>query len=247
MIALFSDFGFADMYVGQMHAVLAQRVPRVPVIDLFHNAPRNNIPASAHLLGALAGSLPGDTIVIAVVDPGVGGERDPVMIKNGDRWLIGPGNGLLDVAGSGETNQWFRIDWRPDQLSQTFHGRDLFAPVAAMLAEGHLPVASKIERAAELSNDVIGLSEIIYIDHYGNAVTGLHSEEYSEDTVFRLRNRKITYASCYEQAPADELFWYRNSIGLIEFAVALDSASERYKLDIGNRFSVANDPSDDQG
>ena len=228
------------MYVGQMHAALAHRVPRVPVIDLLHSAPRNKIVASAHLLGALVNFLPADTILIAVVDPGVGGERDPVMVKNGDRWLVGPGNGLLDIAGAAESNYWFRIDWRPDKLSTTFHGRDLFAPVAAMLAEGHLPVATRIESPVGASVVADGLSEIIYIDHYGNAITGLPADEISAKTVFRLRNRRIAYASCYEQAPADKLFWYPNSIGLVEFAVALGGADERFKLAIGNRFSVAN-------
>jgi S-adenosylmethionine hydrolase len=239
MIALFTDFGPGDMYVGQMHAVLAQRVPRVPVIDLMHNAPRNNTLASAHLLAALSDFLPGDTVLIAVVDPGVGGERDPLMIKNGDRWLLGPDNGLLDVAGGGESNEWFRIDWRPEKLSQTFHGRDLFAPVAAMLAEGHLPVASRIENPGKSPNDTGDLFEIIYIDHYGNAITGLYASEYSDDTVFKLGNRSIAYAPHYENAPRDKLFWYRNSIGLVEFAVALDSAGERCKLAVGNKFSEA--------
>jgi S-adenosylmethionine hydrolase len=238
MIALFTDYGMGNMYVGQMHAVLAQRVPRVPVIDLLHDAPRYNVSASAHLLAALVDHLPGDTVVVAVVDPGVGGDRDPVMVKHGNRWLVGPDNGLLDIAGAGESNVWFRIDWRPEDLSTTFHGRDLFAPVAAMLAEGHLPVATGMERRNVSKGDARSLSEIIYVDHFGNALTGLRAADIAEGTVFRYRNRQISYASCFDEAPADKLFWYRNSIGMVEIAVARDSAADRFRLSIGDRISV---------
>jgi S-adenosylmethionine hydrolase len=238
VIALFTDYGVGNMYVGQMHAVLAQRVPRVPVIDLLHDAPRYNVGASAHLLAALVDYLPGDTVVVAVVDPGVGGDRDPVMVKHGNRWLVGPDNGLLDISGAGELNEWFRIDWRPEDLSMTFHGRDLFAPVAAMLAEGHLPVATGMERPTPAEGATRSLSEIIYVDHYGNAFTGLQAADIAEGSLIRHGNRQIGYASCFDEAPADKMFWYRNSIGMVEIAVARDSAADRFQLSIGDRISV---------
>jgi S-adenosylmethionine hydrolase len=107
-----------------------------------------------------------------------------------------------------------------------------------MLAEGHLPVATGMERPNASESEARGLSEIIYIDHYGNALTGLRAADVAEGTVFRHRNRHIGYASCFDEAPVDKLFWYRNSIGMVEIAVARDSAADRFRLSIGDGISV---------
>src|SRR5215510_10038563 len=97
MIFLFTDFGSADIYVGQVKAVLAERAPRVPVIDLLHDAPPFNIRAGAHLLAALSTRIPRGSVTMAVVDPGVGGRREAVAVLADGRWFVGPDNGLLSV------------------------------------------------------------------------------------------------------------------------------------------------------
>src|SRR5512140_3370099 len=96
-IFLFTDFGAADIYVGQVKAVLQQRASTVPVIDLLHDAPAFNVQASAHLLAALSLQLPPGSVALAVVDPGVGGVRDAVALLADGNWFIGPDNGLLSV------------------------------------------------------------------------------------------------------------------------------------------------------
>ena len=98
MIALFTDFGLHGPYTGQMKAVLHQMAPGVPVIDLFADAPAGNPKAAAYLLAAYAAWFPTGTIFLCVVDPGVGGERPPLIIEADERWYVGPGNGLFELV-----------------------------------------------------------------------------------------------------------------------------------------------------
>ena len=141
MIFLFTDFGADDVYVGQVHARLRRELAHanVLVIDLLHAAPVFDVPASAHLLAALSSQIGAGDVCMAVVDPGVGGARDAVAVRADRRWYVGPDNGMLSVvAARAHAAEVFRIVWRPEVLSVSFHGRDLFAPVAAQLANGDL-------------------------------------------------------------------------------------------------------------
>ncbi len=138
MIVLFTDFGWQGPYVGQMKAVLAKQAPREPLIDLMHDVPTFNPRAAAYLLASLIDPFPPDTVFLTVVDPGVGSQlRSPCVMKAAGRWYVGPDNGLFNViAKQAASYMAWEIDWRPDTLSDSFHGRDLFAPVAAQLARG---------------------------------------------------------------------------------------------------------------
>ncbi|HBC09138.1 MAG TPA: hypothetical protein DC046_16375 [Rhodospirillaceae bacterium] len=141
MLVLFSDFGFQGPYVGQMKAVLHAGAPGVPVVDLMHDAPPFDPQSSAYLLAALAGGLAPGAVVLAIVDPGVGTDRRALVVEADGRWFIGPDNGLfaLTVRRASKARAW-EITWRPEKLSVSFHGRDLFAPVAAEIAAaGHAP------------------------------------------------------------------------------------------------------------
>jgi hypothetical protein len=134
---LITYFGVADPYMGQMRAVLARAAPGVPVIDLFSNAPAFNAKASAYLLAAYCTEFTPGTVFLCVVDPGVGGPRAAIALEADGRWYVAPDNGLLSVAARrAAVARWWRITWRPANLSASFHGRDLFAPVAARLALG---------------------------------------------------------------------------------------------------------------
>lgn len=239
-IFLFTDFGAADIYVGQIKAVLQQRASNVPVVDLLHNAPAFNVQASAHLLAALLGQLPPGSVTLAVVDPGVGGARDAVALLADGNWFIGPDNGLLSVlAERARTCVYWRITWRPERLSASFHGRDLFAPVAAAIARGEFP-AGRAESVPRLSVDFGGddLGEIIYIDHYGNAFTGLRAQDLPQDTRIVTDGRCLKHASVFSDVPAGEVFWYENSLGLVEIAGNTCSAAESLGLEIGQFVAV---------
>src|ERR1700722_7604474 len=158
-----------------MKAVLRRDAPQAEIIDLFADAPAGNPRAAAYLLAAYAAWFPPATIFLCVVDPGVGGARAPVAVHADRRWYVGPENGLFElVLRRAKSAQCFEIVWRPSSLSASFHGRDLFAPVAAMLARGERPPLKA--RPAQLFPDwPDDLAEIVYIDHYGNALTGMRA------------------------------------------------------------------------
>jgi S-adenosylmethionine hydrolase len=229
MIFLFTDFGAAGLYVGQVRAVLQQHAPKETVIDLLHDAPAFNVKAGAHLLAALATRLPKDAVTLAVVDPGVGGARQPVAVATDGRWFVGPDNGLMSVmAARAKKCEVFAIGWRPESLSASFHGRDLFAPVAAMLARGDRKRAKLKKAALTVAFGADDLGEVIYVDHFGNLVTGLRADNVPRDRGLTINRRAIRYARVFSEVKAGELFWYENSLGLVE--VAANSASAQQLL-----------------
>jgi len=230
VIFLFTDFGTADIYVGQVKIALHQRAPKVPVVDLLHDAPEFNVKAGAHLLAALAGRIPEGSVTLAVVDPGVGGLRDPVAVVADGRWYVGPDNGLISVVAARAAKvEVFSIGWRPDDLSVSFHGRDLFAPVAGMIASGGRK-AAKLKKKAQLAVKfgAEDLTEVIYVDHYGNLVTGLRAGAVPRERALVVNGRQIPYARVFSRVVAGEVFWYENSLGLVE--IAANSASAQQKL-----------------
>ena len=264
MIALFTDFGLADPYVGQMHAVLARVAPGVPVIDLFHAVPAFNIRAGAYLLPAYAREFPPGTVFIAVVDPGVGGTRRPIMLKADGCWYVGPDNGLFELVRRRATGyECHEIRWRPSQLSASFHGRDLFAPVAARLALGEIPDSMPVSRfperrspesllsrgemlqaaAAELTAPADGpwpddLAEIVYIDHYGNGITGLRAATLPVERSIGIGGEVLRYARVFSDVPPGAAFWYENANGLVEIAVNGGNAAAQLGLKPGDPLTL---------
>ncbi len=241
-IFLFTDFGAADIYAGQVKAVLQRDAPRVAVIDLLHDAPAFNVRAGAHLLAAISLQLPSGSVTLAVVDPGVGGVRDAVALAADNHWTLGPDNGLLSVlAARARASTCWRITWRPEQLSASFAGRDLFAPVAAAIACGEFP-AGKAEPGARLSVDFGGndLGEIIYIDHYGNAFSGLRAQDVPRGARIAVAGRTLGHARVFSAVSAGEMFWYENSLGLVEIAGNACSAAAKLGLRIGQPVAVEN-------
>ncbi len=237
MIALFTDFGVADPYVGQMHAAIARIAPQVRVIDLFHAVPNFDIRAGAYLLAAYAEPFPEGTVFVAVVDPGVGGTRAPVMVLADGRWYVGPDNGLLHIVARRARRLACReILWRPPQLSPSFHGRDLFAPAAAMLATGRLPPSRPIELAPTPAGQwPDDLEQVLYIDHYGNAVTGMQAGSLRHDQRIRVGNHILTYARVFAEVERGQAFWYENANGLIEIAANGMNVAERLGIRLGDR------------
>ncbi|WP_136619153.1 MULTISPECIES: SAM hydrolase/SAM-dependent halogenase family protein [Mesorhizobium] len=221
MIVLFTDFGLHGPYTGQMKAMLHQMAPGIPAIDLFSDAPVGNPKASAYLLVAYAEWFPAGTVFHCVVDPGVGGMRPSVIVEADGRWYVGPGNGLFELIQrrAAKTLSW-DIDWRPERLSASFHGRDLFAPVAAMLARGEPPPGRpRLDEADRRRDWPEDLAEIVYIDHFGNAMTGLRAAKLPAGARLAAADRLLEAATTFSDRPPGTAFWYENSNGLAEIAV----------------------------
>lgn len=236
-ILLFTDFSHAGPYVGQVKAVLAAHAPEVPVIDLMHDAPAWDPMAAAYLLAAFAPECRKGSVLLCVVDPGVGtDERKPTIVRADDRWFVGPGNGLFNVvAARAKTLSWWDITWSPDRLSPTFHGRDLFAPVAAGLAlDGEPPVTACVPAARLLPDWPDDYPRIIYVDHFGNAMTGIRGTSLDASRSIEINGYEFSYARTFATAPPARGFWYANSNGLVEIAINQDRATDRYELKPGD-------------
>ena len=238
MIALFTDFGLTDPYVGQLHAVLAREAPGIPGVGLFHSVPNFDVRAGAYLLPAYVDEFAPETVFLCVVDPGVGSDRAPVMLRADGRWYVGPDNGLFSVlARRARQVDSYAIRWRPARLSDSFHGRDLFAPVAARLACGKVPDSEP----APLTTPKwpAELAQVLYIDHYGNGITGLRAQTLTPKSRLHVGRRVLRYARVFSDVSRGHPFWYTNANGLVEIAVREGSAARQLKLRLGMQVRVS--------
>jgi S-adenosylmethionine hydrolase len=213
MIALFTDFGLAGPYTGQMKAVLMRQAPGVPIVDLFADLPAGDPKSAAYLLAAYDRWFAPPIVFLAVVDPGVGSSRRGVVVEADGRFYVGPENGLFELVLRRTKNcRGWEIIWRPEMLSASFHGRDLFAPIAARLAvDGPDPAMlreTEIRRMDDWPDDLSGARL---------AVSG------------RVLNRGTTFS----EVPPGGAFWYENANGLAEIAVNAGRADDVLGLTVG--------------
>lgn len=248
LITLTSDFGLIDHYAATMKAVLIRESPAARLVDITHNVPRHDIACgSITLERAVDGFLPG-TVHLAVVDPGVGTDRRLIVVQICEQTVVCPDNGLITwawrVHEAGRPRA-FEITWRPPRSSNTFHGRDVLAPIAARLANG-----DSVDRFTSPITDPILLSglspapsevtrgQVIHIDHFGNATTNIRHASLRERggaVSVRVNRRLIgklrrTY---WDVAPGKPLALIGSS-GLLEIAVRDGSASDALKIGVGD-------------
>jgi S-adenosylmethionine hydrolase len=241
LIVLFTDFGLCGPYTGQMKAVLLNEAPGVEIIDLFADAPAYDVQASAYLLAAYVGVFAPGTVFLCVIDPGVGSDRIPCIVSADGRWFIGPGNGLFELVvrrAQGQVQCW-KIDRVPSQLSATFHGRDLFAPVAARLARGESPAGGSLSvgmvRRPDWPDD---LTRIVYVDMYGNAMSGMRAACVPASAHVVVNGMRVRRARTFSDIPASEAFWYENANGLLEIAVNRGRAVDLANLSVGTPVAI---------
>ncbi len=240
MIHIVTDYSLDGPYAGQMRGMLARRAPGIPVVDLMHDAPERNPRAAAYLLPALAAGMAEGDVCLAVVDPGVGGARPPVVVAADGIRFVGPGNGLFELIQRRATlAEAWTIDWRPEKLSASFHGRDLFAPVAAMLARDEWPACSPLAEGwrndprrpgADWPDD---LAEAIYSDGFGNVMTGLRAAAVGERATVEVAGALFSRARTFGDVAEGRGFWYENAMGLVEIAVNGGSAARQYGIEAG--------------
>lgn len=245
LIVFFTDFGSDGPYVGQMRLAVGRIAPVTAVVNLLHDAPRFDPKASAYLLAALTPRLPPTCTCVGVVDPGVGGVRAGVIVEADGRFFVGPGNGLFEIvrrrAGISAARVWILPE--DSMASASFHGRDIFAPIAARLTLGAEPAELAAREAS--SEELPGadwpddLPEIIYLDHYGNAMTGIRGAQVAPDATLRVAGVTCRHARTFSDVPKGEAFWYENSIGLAEIAVNGGSALDALSLAVGSPIEVA--------
>jgi S-adenosylmethionine hydrolase len=262
IISLLTDFGSVDSYVSEMKAVILSICPSAKIIDISHQVEKFNIRMGSFLLASASPAFPVDTVHVAVVDPGVGSARRPIAVQTVRSVYVGPDNGLLIPAAQEEKIlHVYEIQNRSlmrDETSGTFHGRDIFAPVAAHLACGSLPS----ETGTEISDYVIGYftqaktdeqglaCEVFHIDVFGNVITNARRTQLTQlkiepgEKVRMLLGRKrvsVRYVKTYSDLQKKEYGLLLGSHGFLEIACREGSAANRIGARTGAyvRFSSA--------
>lgn len=249
-IVLLTDFGTADAYAGVLECVLAARSPGSRCITLTHGIRAGDIRAGSFQLLMAAPYLPPESVVLGVVDPGVGGPRRPIILTSGGHAFVGPDNGLLwPAARSLGPPAAFAIrpEWAGPRSGETFHGRDVFGPAAAALATGLDPAAigTPIDDPAQFDLPQVEVlpngirAEVIYIDHFGNAVTSARAECLPVRPEVRVQGKRLpgplrAYA---EVAPGEPLALV-NSSGYLEIAVREGNAAQELGLHLDDIVTV---------
>lgn len=239
-IALVTDFGAGSPYVGQMLLRLAKLVPDTRVVDLVSSLPPFRADLSSYLLSALVRDVPDDTLFLCVVDPGVGGRRSLIQMEVDGRWYVGPDNGLMSVvARHGKAVNVRRVTWSPGRMSASFHGRDLFCPVAAMLVRGQWPESVSVDRELIVGSDwPLDLAKVVYTDGYGNLITGMRASALTGNVRLRVAGRELAYARTFCEVPRGTAFWFENSFGLVELAVNQGRADCTLRLGPGDPIDI---------
>jgi len=227
-IVLFCDFGLP--YTAQMKARLCVDALDRPVLDLFWDVPAGDVCAGSVLLAAFASDFPLGTVFVCVVDPDVGTlRRKPGVIFAGGRWFVGPLNGLFEhvLRRWAQDVQAYEITWIPEHLSATFHGRDLFAPTAARVANGNLsglkPIAVEDVATSVFDDDVV---KVVYIDGFGNLMTGVRAATVQVDETLGILGHKLPRVRTFADIDTGALFCYENAVGLMEIAAYRGNAAE---------------------
>jgi len=255
LIALTTDFGTVDPWVGVMKGVLATRAPEARVVDLTHGIPPQNVLAGALVLRYALPYFPPGTIHVAVIDPGVGSERRPICVETPREILVGPDNGLLSLAATAPPARAYHLKegrFFPSPRSATFHGRDVFAPVAAALAMGTRPSElgpeirdMRVLRVPEPRREAGAIrGEVIYVDHFGNLITNvpqsLLANFPAEPTSISIRGTRVAgIAPSYAAVSPGQPVAVVNSWNHLEIAVRDGSAAASLGAGVGDDVIVA--------
>lgn len=248
-ITLLTDFGDVDSFVGAIKGIILSLNPEARIVDLTHNVPPQDIEAAAFILLTAYRSFPAGSIHLAVVDPGVGSNRQPILIQasSSDYCFVGPNNGIFSYVCDQESNyKVFHItndSYFRKPVSSTFHGRDIFAPTAAVLSTGIEP--SKLGKEI---NDLVRLKSlqperlkngklkgrVIYIDRFGNCITNIKPEHFKDGARLEVAGRTVkSFKQFFAEGPRDKLFGVWGSAGFLELSAYKTSAAKLLKVNKG--------------
>lgn len=259
LVALLSDFGLDDVYVGAMRAVIHGLAPDARIIDLTHAVPAQNVPVGAWRLATAWDVLPAGAVVVGVVDPGVGSDRRGVAVRAAGRWFVGPDNGLVsrvlerhraDAACVLDDTRWHR-----ERVSPTFHGRDIFASVAGHILNGiegfelglalrpsdlvRLP-PPKVEREGRTLR-----AEIVDVDRFGNLITAATEADLAGAELRGVAGRDMPHGRTFADVPPGQFVAYVGSNGTVEVARRDGHAASALHLQVGDRLSFDLEPGSD--
>lgn len=264
VVTFLSDYGLDDDFVGVCHGVIAQIAPQARVIDITHGIGRHDVRAGALVLARALAYMPAG-VHVAVVDPQVGSRRRAVALRcaERERILVGPDNGLLSLAaarfgGVAEAVEIGRSPLRLEPVSASFHGRDVFAPVAAHLAAGTVALADAGEPLdpAELVRLVLPraqataeglLAHALHADRYGNVVLDAAHDDLAGSGLrlgraVTVNGRRALYATTFADVPAGGLLLYEDGYRVLSLAVNRGSARDLLGLAVDDEILIAPAP-----
>ncbi len=248
-ITMLSDFGHQDAYVGIMKSVILGICPDAQLVDLCHEVPKQNVMSGAHILATAAPFLPPGSVVLAVVDPGVGTSRRAIVVETDDLTFVAPDNGLLtDILEEHPPSRVIELDnadFHLPRVSRTFHGRDIFSPAAAHIAAGRDPgeLGSEVDRAGLIRLPEIGPMikdnaiecRIVHIDHFGNAITNLRRPTLDaldrEIVCMKIKGQEAKFADTFGDVPEGTAVCYFNSTDFLELGIRNRAAAEQFELE----------------
>ncbi len=268
VIVLLTDFGVSDPYVGAMKGVIAGINPNAQVIDLTHEVPKYSIEVAAYILKSTYRYFPKGAVFTVVVDPGVGSARKPLIVRSRNYLFVGPDNGVLIPAARDDgLVSAYEINTKVaglPEISWTFHGRDVFAPTAALLSLGVGPESlgrrvsvselTAIEvppKAPEKISENVLAVDIFHVDSFGNLM--LATDMRAVENLLKLKLgdyvevsaslsgskwHKARVARTFSEVQPGELALYEGSLGLAEIAVYLSSASKLLNVGVGDRVYI---------
>ncbi len=255
IIVLLTDFGLNDSFVGVMKGVISRINPQVKIVDLCHKIESHNIHDAAFLLKSSYPYFPEGTIFLIVVDPGVGSERKSVIVETEKYIFVAPDNGVLSFLVERDIKRIIQItngEYFLKPVSHTFHGRDIFAPVAAHLSRGETvekfgPAIRKINRLKfpepQLKNNRL-MGEVMYVDHFGNLITNINQDAFlrfieGEKFQIIIGKAKISkISSSYQEGKEGLPIAIFGSFDNLEISLYRDDASRRLNLNKGSKISI---------
>ena len=251
LVALFTDFGPSDPYVAQLKGSIKTIAPSAELLDLSHSNAAFDISTASYLLSKSTRTLPPGSIIIAVVDPGVGSGRAGLAVRTqAGRIYLAPDNGILTEVLAREGLADARtLPIATESISSTFHARDLFGPAAARLvnSESFDSLGAKAEKILRLPRNTATVmpnqakGQVLYIDHYGNILTNIPGSELAKLKVGQLltvtikgKSFSLPFLRTYAEAPADRPFALINSDGEFEIAINQGNAARELGIKVGD-------------
>lgn len=258
IISFTTDFGLRDPYVAEMKAVIMRISPGAEIIDISHEIDKYDVTMAAFTLACAAPFFPRGTIHVAVVDPSVGTRRRPIIIQTSNGYYVGPDNGILTLAtrndgGARNVHHIANSRFMLTKVSNTFHGRDIFAPAAAHLANG-TPLTEFGPKIGEICDLTLALvtkkpgalvCEVIHIDDFGNIITNLQSKDIKITRQkpainIEVKGTHLSLKLCetYTEVPPHKPLALFGSHSFLEISMNQDSAARTYKVKTGDRIGI---------
>ncbi len=238
LVTLLTDFGYRDSYVAEMKAVLLSAAPSAQLLDISHEVPPGNVLAAQYILARTWAQFPSGSVHLAVVDPGVGSRRRAIAARSAGHYFVGPDNGLFTPVLDGATVVELAV---PENAAPTFHGRDVFAPVAARLVLGE-----PVEKLGTPVPDPVRLSPptpvregervrgvVIYVDRFGTLITNIARELAAGKAAVQIRGIVVPLRRTFADVEPGQLVALVGSGGTVEIALRDGAAAARLEAGVG--------------